>query len=124
MLEKLAQRVADEIPNDPDVEPMYTFDPTIILVILEILRVLIPIIQERCQASADGVKTMAEDCCRPQSLADWLRWRIVVNAVRDQVPRQARRMIGRNVVERSVCRMAAGATTEEIQQAIDEVMMA
>lgn len=121
MLEILAKRAADEIPNDADVEPTYKFDPTIILVIMEILRVLIPIIQERCQASARGVKEMAAGCCEPTSLVDWLRWRVVVNAVRDQVPRQARKMIGWYVIERSICRMAAACDEVEIEMAIDEV---
>lgn len=91
-----------------------TLDPVIIGVILELLKVLLPIIIENCQETPDAVPKILSDMRHPRDLTDRIRrWRLEMT-IRRELGWMLYRDLNGPILAEAICQAGAESTPEEI----------
>lgn len=116
--QEAANRVAEKLPNG---YPLPKLDPAIIAVILELLKVLLPIIIDNCQETPDEVPVVLRDMRDPRAIKDRIRrWRLDLIIRRELGWRLYRDLDGPSLAE-AFCEAGSVALPDEIWSLCDSL---
>lgn len=111
-----ANKIYGKLPRDYP-----TLDPAIIGVILELLKVLLPIIIENCQETPEAVPKILSDMRHPRDIRDRIRrWRLEMTIRRELGWMLYRDLQGPALAD-AICQAGAESTPEEIWALCDSL---
>jgi hypothetical protein len=117
-LKKAADEILVQLQGD---KPTMAFDPATIMIIIEALKILLPLVLEWCDKEPEEVPELAEGVLEPESFLErtrrWWAKRVLIN----ELGRKQYNQAGGEALLDAVCRRAAIADPQRIARLYGEL---
>jgi len=122
MTTNLLRDAADEVLGQLSADqPTVKFDPAIIMVIIEALKVLLPLVLEWCNKEPEEVPQIAEGVLEPESVMEYTRRWWARRSLITELGRKQYNLAGGNALLDAVCRRASASGPERIRALYEQV---
>lgn len=125
MLSDAAEMIANEINHHPRSKDVKQIDPTWILLLAELLKLLVPFLFERCNLNAEDIVAYCDQCSQPPRIGEGfdvkLRRRWLTRFVIKHFGKDIYDRIGPNVTEESICKIGKIKSPNDIQHLYESI---
>ena len=118
-LKKAADEVLGQLQAD---KPTLTFDPATIMIIIEALKILLPLVLEWCDKEPKDVPQLAEGVLEPDTVMEYTRRGWARRTLIKELGRRQYNEVGGEALLDAVCRKAVSTDPQRIAVLYSELM--
>lgn len=102
-------------------QPAQQFDPAIILIIIQALKILLPMVLEYCDKEPDEVPTLAARMLQPASVADRIAYWMAYRSLQRELGWRQYQLAGGSAMLRAILSGASESKPEDVESLYNSI---